>query len=103
MTNPRTETGEKGMTHEAGIEAAMAATVGEYFIRSGDRMCRASISDTDVGLIIQAYLTASGMVLVPREPTPVMLDSAYACGEASAAGLLEIYDMLLARAPDPFK
>lgn len=60
-----TETGEKGMTHEAGIEAAS-----NEYDACWQQSKSVGIADLEAAeRIIQAYLSASGMVLVPREAT----------------------------------
>lgn len=60
------------MTHEAGIEAAscMALDCSRAF-QAGYITSSGYVLD-----IIQAYLSASGMVLVPKEPTDAMDDAA---------------------------
>lgn len=62
MTNPMIETGEKGMTHEAGIHAFL------------DQFRKDQGFDGWPDRCIQAYLSASGMVLVPRDLTEEMED-----------------------------
>jgi len=49
------------MTHEAGIKAAF-----NIFDNAGSQQ-----DDADIELAIQAYLSASGMVLVQREEIPL--------------------------------
>lgn len=80
------------MTHEAGMEAASTVA----FDWSGNAFYPDFEMETSeyVSRIIQAYLSASGMVLVPREPTEQMMKS-----ELDKA----IYKAYLADAPDPFK
>lgn len=55
------------MTHEAGLKAAHSA----YWDYSNDLE-----GDMDMGKAIKAYLSASGMVLLPKEPTKKMLAAA---------------------------
>jgi len=86
------------MTHEAGIEAASDAYMdGEPDFYLADR----------VSEIIQAYLSASGMVLVPRDPTEEMIFSAWdrdtnipVFGDQFYTAA---YHDMLEAAPDPFK
>lgn len=75
------------MTHEAGIEAGTDA-LAAYINGSGVFL--------EVGFekALQAYLSASGMVLVPREMTDEMMKS-----ELDKA----VYKAYLADAPNPFK
>lgn len=79
------------MTHEAGIGAAAQefencwlASFDSHKIRNNEFAER----------IIQAYLSASGMVLLPKEPTEEMMKS-----ELDKA----VYKAYLADAPNPFK
>jgi hypothetical protein len=98
MTNPMTETGEKGMTHEAGIEAAVQRFYGDPSYPLKGHILR------DMADAIQAYLTASGMVLVPREATEDMIcEAAYDRPEIRTADFAQVYSIMLSVAPDPFK
>lgn len=89
------------MTHEAGIKAAF-----NIFDNAGSQQ-----DDTDIELAIQAYLSASGMALVPREPDELMLDAA--CDVLFDPSITtvqsekrvgrSVYQRMLAAAPNPFK
>lgn len=99
------------MTHEAGIEAAF-----NVFDRSGFFP-----HDSEIEAAIQAYLSASGMVLVPREPvaweywdgdsetgfderfTVYSLDLCHGPGAVDCQGHHWVTRPLYAAAPDPFK
>lgn len=75
------------MTHEAALDAALTA-----FWKHPPPLHE---DDTaEIAAAIQAYLSASGMVLVPREPTEQMMKSEFD---------KVVYKSYLAGAPDPFK
>lgn len=93
------------MTHEAGIEAA--ATVA--FDWSGNAFYPDFEMDTSeyVTRVIQAYLSASGMVLVPREPTQEMKAAWYSDLDPWFNEKIEaewhMWNVMLDAAPNPFK
>lgn len=76
-------------SHEKGIEAGMAEIAGTYNSRS-------AFIDA-----IKAYLDASGMVLVPKEPTEEMLGVGYAIGPYSRTA--EIWESIIEAASNPFE
>lgn len=88
------------MTHEAGLKAAHSA----YWDYSNDLE-----GDMDMGKAIKAYLDASGMVLVPREPTETMVHAfdeslpQYVVNYILNEDEINGYKAMLSAAPDPFK
>jgi len=56
---------------------------------------------SDVGIVVKAALSAEGMVLVPREPTPEMLTAMadHPYWPMSRTGAREHYRAMLAAAP----
>lgn len=82
------------MTHEAGIEAATHALKKHYYMR-GDNQAKE---------VIQAYLSASGMVLVSETPTQGQLDVAHSSGALKAgSSAFDCWTAMVSAAPDPFK
>lgn len=76
--------------HERGMQAARD----EYYAPDFN----------DVEDIIRAYLEASGMVMVPREPTAWMLESGGACCDEYGCGtsrIREVYEASIAAFPNP--
>ena len=83
------------MTHESGIEAAF-----NVFDRSGFFP-----HDSEIEAAIQAYLSASGMVLVPREPTEEMMVDGVSEDQSHDIyrDVRSIYSAMLEAAPNPLK
>jgi len=79
------------MTHEAGIEAAAQEFANCWLASFDSHKIR---NNEFAERIIKSYLSASGMVLMPREPTEQMMKS-----ELDKA----VYKAYLADAPNPFK
>lgn len=94
------------MTHEAGIEAA-AQEFANCWLASFDSHKIRNNEFTE--RIIKTYLSASGMVLLPRHPTAEMLTAAAIVATADdrylpgKSGLHDVeWEAMLAAAPDPF-
>jgi hypothetical protein len=94
--------------HEKGIEAALRIAEDDWNVGSKSQMA-ASIT-----ACISAYLEASGMVMVPREPTEEMeLAGGFKCeglmfeGDPDYTGVIfkdmgTVYKKMIAVAPSPF-
>lgn len=98
------------MTHEAGIEAASNVVYDSHF--------RNEQHENTAAKVIQAYLSASGMVIVPRTATKEMIvvgnetieecidswnydsDCGYSVEQRAAN---QTFEAMLSAAPDPFK
>ncbi|RYX78508.1 hypothetical protein EON76_05110 [bacterium] len=87
------------MTHEAGIEAAAETLVTEMYPDAPDMQG----ARHSARLIVEAYLSASGMVLVPREPTERMVNAGYGSNHFGDHDPHYAYVRMIADAPDPFK
>jgi len=104
------------MTHEAGIETAFE--LHQTALAHAMECFKILRLDPDVEAYralertIQAYLSASGMALVPRKMTPEMVKNAQMHSELGAyvtsnwAGAYDVMEeywaKILAKAPDPF-
>lgn len=91
---------ENEMTHEAGIEAAWTE------LNEADKS--SVLLEDDVEAAIQAYLSASGMVLVPKEATMEMKGYGSTCtyqweSELRPSEAGKVFEAMIAAAPDPFK
>ena len=85
--------------HKAGIEAALSAWYGRAEIDEEED----AKDIADMASAIQAYLQASGLVLVPKEPHADMVLAA--TKEAATLDFTEaedVYTAMLAAAPKPF-
>jgi len=87
------------MTHEAGIEAAERT----YEFSDVDETLKETVEK-----IIQAYLTESGMVLVPKEATMEMKSYGSLCtyqweSELRPSEAGKVFEAMIAAAPEVFK
>jgi len=88
--------------HEKGIEAALRIVEDDWNVGSKRQMA------ASMGACISAYLEASGMVMVPREPTHEMMQAAFEAmfvGEWDGTQAPMIgagFDAAIAAAPSPF-
>lgn len=67
--------------------------------------CSMSMTDdlSDMADAIRAYMDARGLVMVPREPTPEMVDLGAREVDWYVHNAGAAYAAMLAAAPDPFK
>lgn len=82
------------MSHEKGIEAATEVISAEHAYQ---------LSYDAVSKGIKAYLDASGMVMVPKIPTPEMIVAARFSHEGEAYLPYSLYSEMIAAAPNPFE
>lgn len=85
------------MTHQKGLDHAQEQI---FRVTHGDYSIDSDAAET----IVDAYLRASSMVLVPREPTEDMIcEAAYYRPEIRTTDFVQVYSIMLSAAPDPFR
>ena len=90
------------MTHKAGIDAAIDVYDLTFSYSFPDCDYRSIVEG-----IVKAYLSSSGMVLVPREATAEMVKAGFGSRwrldtKLGSQAASELYEDMISSAPDPF-